>query len=300
MKSAGPDRSPSLETRFHEGEGDRPLAVFIHGMGMNMKAWTDPSEARVLGGKYPLGVLVPGAELRTSFHDMQSLGFSVLSWSQSRPVGPIAASVKELHTLVSHHERYARKGLIFVCHSRGGLIARKFLEETNIPLKTLITLATPHHGTSMARLASSVSPMASALSRVLKGFNKRDVETATQRILGFLSSTGLRELLPESGFFSGLKDRKREGVLYVSIGGTKPDLLRVVIPSLPDLLSSLVPRLLVPEEMRDGLGDGLVTAQSSILPYADDHRSFPVNHAAVLFDKDVRNYVAEKAAPLRR
>jgi pimeloyl-ACP methyl ester carboxylesterase len=288
-----------LEMIFHQGEDRRPLAVFIHGMGMNMKTWSNPSEAKILGGKYPLRVLLYGGnELVTSFEDLRGQGFSLLSWTQSRPVGPMYIAVEELEGLIRQHAASTGNGVLFICHSRGGLIARKYLEKHQGTARGLITLATPHHGTSMARWPAYISPLTTLLYQFARGFSKSEIDSAFQRILGFLSSSGLRELLPESKFYAELKDAKQEGVRYISIGGTNPDLLRPILPSIPDLLSRVVPERIIPGEMREGFGDGLVTAASSRLPYADEHRDFPVNHASILFDRSVRDYIAEAVESL--
>jgi len=288
-----------LEMIFHKGEDRRPLAVFIHGMGMNMKVWSNPSEARILGGKYPLRVLLYGDnELVTSFEDLRRRGFSLLSWTQSRPVGPMHIAVKELADLIREHSSDTGSGVIFICHSRGGLIARKYLEQQQGIARGLITLATPHHGTSMARWPAYVSPVTTLMYQLAKGISKREIDSAFHRILGFLSSSGLTELLPESQFYAELKDAKQAGSRSISVGGTNPDLLRPILPAIPDLLSRVVPARLIPEEMREGFGDGLVTAASARLPYADEHRDFAVNHASILFDRSVREFIAEAAESL--
>jgi pimeloyl-ACP methyl ester carboxylesterase len=280
-----------MEIFFHRGEGNRPLVVFIHGMGTDMKIWSAPSEALIMGGKYPLPALAePGAEIATSLQDLKSLGYPLLSWTQSRPVGPIMVAVRELKELLGRYEEYTASGTILICHSRGGLVARKYLEAQDVPIRVVITLATPHHGTSMARWAAIISPLASAMSQLLDA-TKKDIDSAFRRVLAFLGSTGLRELLPGSQFYSGLKDVKKEGVRYVSIGGTNPDLLRAVSVSLPQLISRVLPESVVPEEMREGMGDGLVSAASSVLPYADEHLNVHANHGSILFDKEVRRLI---------
>ncbi len=280
-----------MEILFHKGRKERPLVVFVHGMGMNLKAWSDPSQATILAGKYPLRVLFegPDEEFVTSFHDLKDLAYTVLSWTQSRPAGPIMIAVREL---LSEYDRYAAEGIIFVCHSRGGLIVRKYLEDAAVPLRGLITLSTPHHGTSLAQWAKNVSPLTSALVKLLN-FRKKDIDSALGRVLGFLGSTGLRELLPGSRFYAGLKDRRRQGARYLSIGGTNPNILRAMSISLPELISRIIPEKMIPEEMRDGFGDGLVSAASSVLTYADEHLNFSVNHGSILFDKEVRNHIVE-------
>jgi pimeloyl-ACP methyl ester carboxylesterase len=280
-----------MEIFFHRGAGKRPLVVFIHGMGMDMKTWSSPSTALILGGKYPLPAMAePGANIATSLQDLKSLGYPLLSWTQSRPVGPIMVAVRELKDLLIRYEEYAARGTILICHSRGGLVARKYLEAPDVPIKAVGTLATPHHGTSMARWAAIVSPLASAMSQLLDAA-KKDIDSAFRRVLRFLGSTGLRELLPGSQFYSGLKDAKRQGVRYVSIGGTNPDLFRALSVSLPQLILRVLPESVVPEEMKEGIGDGLVSAQSSVLPYADEHLNVYANHGSILFDKEVRKLV---------
>jgi pimeloyl-ACP methyl ester carboxylesterase len=283
------------EIVFHEGERQKPLVVFIHGMGMNVRVWSEPSEARILGGKYPLRVLLGECtgKLETSFADLKARGYHLLSWSQTRPVGPVAAAVAELGGLMEAYRKFSGNGTIFVCHSRGGLIARKYLESQSASVRGLITLATPHHGTSMARWAAYVSPLTGVANRVLTGLGKKEVDSALRRILGFLGSSGLRELLPDSRFLRELSDTRLKWVGYVSAGGTNPDLLRAVSVSLPGILSAVVPEIIIPEEMREGRGDGLVSASSSVLPCGDSHRNFHVNHGSILCDAGVRRYVLE-------
>lgn len=281
------------EIRFCEGEKSKPFVIFIHGMGMNVKVWSEPSEARILGGKYPLGSLFGDCvgKLETSFDDLKRRGYHVLSWSQARPVGPMAVAVSELEELMVSYGKFMDQGTIFLCHSRGGLIARKYLESQDARVRGLITLATPNDGTSMARWATYISPLTNAANRALTGFGRKEVNSAFRKILGFLSSVGLRELLPGSSFFRDLRDTKLKGVRYASAGGTSPDLLRAVSLSLPGILATVVPGIIIPEEMREGYGDGLVSASSSVLPHADYHRNFHVNHGAIICDAAVRKYV---------
>jgi pimeloyl-ACP methyl ester carboxylesterase len=281
-----------LEKTFYQGETDKPLLIFIHGMGMNARAWSDPAEARILGGRYPLTVLLrSGDEMKTSFEDLRRIGFPVLSWTQSRPAGPIRIAVNELKGLMEEYRNHAKSGTVLVGHSRGGLIARKYLEDCAESVRGLLTLSAPHLGTTIAGWAVSLSPITSALNQIAQGVSKKKVDSTFRRVLSFLCSSGLRELLPGSKFFLNLHDRKHQGMRCISVGGTNPDLLNAISVSLTELLSKMVPDRIIPEEMREGYGDGLVSAVSSVLPYGDEHRNFPVNHAAVLFNKEVRNYV---------
>lgn len=278
------------EIVFHPGRKGWPLAVFIHGMGLDVRIWCSPAEARVLGGKYPLSVLLRAgtSAMTTSFADLRERGFPVLTWSQGRPAGPIGAAVEELAALVRAYERYAEAGLLFICHSRGGLIARKYLEAGEGRVRGVITLGSPHRGTTLARWAGYVSPAAALLNRILESCRGKEVRTAVQRVGSFLAGSGVKELLPGSPFFEGLKDVKRADAFYLSFGGTNPDLFRIKSLSLPEIAGLILPDSLIPKEMRAGYGDGLVSAASSVLPYADEHRDFPLNHLRLLFDREVR------------
>lgn len=62
-----------------------------------------------------------------------------------------------------------REPLMLVGHSIGGLVARYWLvQQTNIPVKALVTIATPHLGTPHAELAYRASqPVVSSLGRFL-------------------------------------------------------------------------------------------------------------------------------------
>src|SRR5512140_3115250 len=137
-----------LDIRFREGDRHKPLAVFIHGLGMDADFWTDPARARVLGGRYPLSILVgKDVEMRTSYQDLEGLGFGVITWSESRPAGPIEAAERELGQILREYKEHAKEGLLFICHSRGGLVVRKYLEGGADTTRTVITLSSPHGGT---------------------------------------------------------------------------------------------------------------------------------------------------------
>jgi pimeloyl-ACP methyl ester carboxylesterase len=267
--------------------------IFIPGMGMDARVWAEPSEARVLAGRYPLGVLLSEelSDLQNSFHDLRQLRCHVLTWSQKRPVGPVTSAVKELADLLEAHRPFAAQGIVLICHSRGGLIARKFLEQAGIPLKGVVTLSTPHRGSTMAKWGTYLSPCASFLDRMLSGYSRKDILPAFRRILRFLGSTGLKELLPGSPFFDALNDAWPEGCRCLSFGGTNPDLVRIRGVSLTELAERLFPGRLVPEEIRKGYGDGMVSAASARAPHAEAHFDVCRNHAEILFDPEVRRRI---------
>ncbi|HMK55529.1 MAG TPA: alpha/beta fold hydrolase [Dissulfurispiraceae bacterium] len=285
------------ETFSFKGDRSKPLIVFIHGMGMDAKIWARPEESRVLGGKYPLSILLDGKELNSSFHDLRDRGYPVVAWSQKRPAGPVHIAVDELVEIARHYASRNDAGIILIGHSRGGLIARFFLQKQKIPVKAIITIGTPHKGSSMAKWASFISPVAVAVRKMLD-LKDREVQTATYRIMAFLSSDGLREMLPGSELIKSLLASPRLAVRSISIGGTDPSIVKIGQRPLPSILSEIIPPKLLPDELKDGLGDGFVSAESSVFPGGDEHRDFNMNHAGLIFDPAVRNFILNEISSI--
>ncbi len=180
-------------------------------------------------------------------------------------------------------------GIVLIGHSRGGLIGRKYLMDKKRTIKGLITIATPHGGSSVAGIAKYLSPLVSTLNPLLPDGDKGTLFFSIKRIFDFLKSSALKELLPESNFFVKLKDGPSEGIYYASVGGTNPTLFTFRNLSFPDAFERIIPNNLYPEEMKKGKGDGLVSAESAVIPWGEEHHNFNRNHAEILFDESVRN-----------
>lgn len=313
----------------HEGDHKKPLVILVHGLGMEQNIWTDPSSARILGGALPITVLLsekparrdkvrskvtPGdrpdpKNLRTIFHDLRDRGYPAITWSQQRPAGPVDSAVKELAEVMDHAGNIHKGDIILVCHSRGGLIARKYLADNDPNVSALITICTPHKGSSIAKLASYISPLVKIMTPFISvNTNSSSLKKAVTRVTDFIKSNAVKELLPASAFFQTLSDRRKKGMRYLTLGGTNPCLFgfyrwkektvegkRLLWPeealSFPGLLEKIMPSLLFPDELKKGFGDGLVTAESSRLDWADEHHDFPLNHAQMLYDKRVRETI---------
>ncbi|MEW6068411.1 MAG: hypothetical protein AB1610_08995 [Nitrospirota bacterium] len=331
---------------LHKGRSNKPAVIFIHGLGMDQRIWVNPDEARMLAGRFPLryllsekpepikcgtGEKMPDVryrrfsigktkrDLKTSFADLNSLKYTVIAWSQRRPAGPIDIAVSELKKVVEFSKEYTRDGIILIGHSRGGLIARKYLECGDVSIKGLITLATPHHGSTIAKWAEYISPLASVIGDLVHEEDKKKFSYTIDRVLDFIGSKAIIELLPDSTFFRSLKNGKRATIPCFSCGGTNPSLFSlyrwrlkvrasrgiftwmiepVELFSIPDILEKVIPKKFYPAELKRGYGDGLVSAQSSRLPWCDNHYDFDVNHASILFDEEVRRKVVEAVAEM--
>lgn len=297
-----------------KGDPGKPAVFFIHGLGMDKRVWESPDDSRILGGRFPVSLLIPGGSeagapqtLHTLFHDLSERGYTVIAWSQKRPSAEIAVAVSELRALTVAHREYCRSGIILIGHSRGGLVARAYVKDRDERVLCLITLATPHKGSGMAQWVKYITPLVSVLNPLIPESEKGTLPYAVKRIFDFLRSKAVRELLPDSTFFKDLADGPLKGVYSLSIGGKDPTLFsfyRTVrrkgsglkarrLFSIPEVLERVIPRRFFPEEMKKGKGDGLVSIESSRLPWADEHYDFDLNHAAILFDDRVRRRVAE-------
>jgi pimeloyl-ACP methyl ester carboxylesterase len=267
-----------LDISVHEGRPDRPAFVFVHGLGMSKHIWTAPTEARIMGGLFPLGVLLRDyGELRTLYHDLRDMGL-----------------VKELMYVTGLAGEMNRAGLVFVCHSRGGLILRQALPGME-NVKAVVTLSTPHLGTGMARWAAYLSPLASSLNQLLPDAEKGRVRTSLKRSLDFMESRAVKDLLPGSDFLLSLRGSPPEGCYCLSAGGTDPRMFKLGGSlQLPETLEKLIPGKMLPEEMQGGKGDGLVSARSARLPYADEHLEFHVNHPEMIVDPEVRRAILRR------
>jgi len=323
----------TCDTTLIRGDAGKPTVVFVHGLGMDKKIWESPDESRILGGRFLVSLFVcekPGPEadiknehsfakrlsfgrhpknLSTLFHDLKEQGFTLIAWSQQRPSAEIDVVVAELRDLLATYKEYCNEGILLIGHSRGGLVARKYVASGDKRVRGLITLATPHRGSRMAQWAGYLSPLASLLNPLLPEAEKGSLPSALKRIAEFLMSKAVQELLPDSLFFKTLDDREVDGVYYCSAGGNDPSLFSLYITgaeevpnsgrsrrvakaeeifSVPEVFEKLLPERLFPEEMKKGRGDGLVSLESSMLPWAHKHFVFAINHAGILFDEDAR------------
>ncbi|HMK59786.1 MAG TPA: hypothetical protein VK452_01405 [Dissulfurispiraceae bacterium] len=285
------------EIFFINDDTSKHLIIFIHGMGMDAKIWAKPDESRVLGGKYPLSILLDGKEPISSFHDLGDKGYPVLAWSQKRPAGPISIAVDELMEIIDKYRLRKYSGMILIGHSRGGLVAKLFIQREIAPVQGVITLGTPHKGSTIAKWAAFISPAAMAIKRMMD-MKDREVQTAIHRVMAFLSSDGLQEMLPDSDLIKSLLVAPKRAQRAISIGGTDASIVKIGKRSLSSILCEVTSPRLLPDELIDGLGDGFVSAESAVYPGGDKHLNFRVNHAGLIFDPAVRKLILKEIISL--
>jgi pimeloyl-ACP methyl ester carboxylesterase len=331
-----------LDIALNRGSADKPAVILIHGIGMDKDIWINPSKSRILGGRLPLKIFIgqrpsvrdfgisrdkpkedipefsTGVQpdvIGTIFDDLKLKGFTVIAWSQERPSGHIDSGVTELEEIIKSAKKLTKAGIILIGHSRGGLIGRKYLLRKDRSIKGLITISSPHKGSSIARIACYLKPLASLIGPILNANNKNTLSFSIKQVLDFLKSRALKELLPESVFFRSLKDEPFDWIYYLSVGGTDPTLFNLYrwrwnpvkegryyrwflrpdeLFSIPEIFQKVMPDKLYPEEIKKGMGDGLVSVESSQIPWCNEHHNFSLNHAQILFDKDVRDLLVKE------
>ncbi len=307
------------DTLYIEGKKDLPLLIFIHGLGTNQKIWTDPEDVKILIGKYPLSSILNAPpsiiekppiisfgqrpkSLKTTFHDLKDEGFPMLLYTQRRSAAGASVLVSELTEILNSVKGIKKRPIIFICHSRGGLIARKTLESLKLNCIGLVTIATPHRGSRMASIAENLSLLLPVLEPFARKVNHENSKRIIERVKTILKGRAIKELLPESGFIKGLDNSILKRIKTISIGGNDPTLIRIyrynrqskryrVILKIPNVLSSILPERIVPDEIKEGKGDSLVTAESSEAPHAVAHYNFRLNHAALVFDSSVKERI---------
>ena len=295
-----------------------PVVLLIHGLGMNNYFWVDPKKCFVLGGLAPLTIFLtdaPGRPNNTiSFGavepDIQGLwnclkgaGFSLASWTQDQPLGPIQVAIDELKTALSTtRNKWPGKPVYLVGHSRGGLIARRFLmEENTTDIEGIITIASPHSGTSMAKFSRYLKPAGALLEKIIPNKSKVMLTKALGRLSAFLQSPAIDELRPDSEFIASIKKPLPNHLKKLSFGGTSPALfqLSVRLPSdnykiirFPDMLAGAIPSGHLPSELTPGLGDALVSAKSAKLS-GSKHYDFPDNHVRAAYDHRIHKIILD-------
>lgn len=309
-----------LDTTIHRGDPDRPVVIFIHGLGMNKYFWTDPVNTRVFGKNIPLKVFAASKPPVCSAEQRENLtlgiipdqikniwtavinrGFNAVCWSQRRPAGPLSAAVEELEAVCSGAKAlFPGKSVALLCHSRGGLVARKFMEQNPSETRALITVSTPHKGSSLSRLGHYLSPLAPALKRILPKDTHGTISEVLKNANDLLEGSALEELLPGSDLFANLDDRKIKDVRYLSFGGKKTILFTVYkwkkqgvklypepLLTVPDSIVKYLPRTIIPDEIIPGMGDFMVTTESSVLPWAPAHYNVSANHISITWNREV-------------
>ena len=310
-----------------------PVILLLHGGGGNIHDMADPA---VNYGAIQCDVnWAPPAKLDRGWHAypnagtwgfntspakngsglqgaLAEFGYKVLNYGQLGPNDTIQTPAAELDVVVNVilKDYFPTKRLVFVCHSRGGLLARLFLQRNRNDLDTLsrisgvVTLHTPHQGSEVADVATAVH---NAIMSVRNAYPA--AAPALDRVDQQVMNPCIPELRPSSPFLADLRAREATplpvAIPIHTFGGTNPRLLSVFVSTFDAISAvpqwhlppfhwitsqSLVVNILdgtpvaniCPEE-RAG-GDLLVADLRSHLPGEASHHTEQQNHATALCD----------------
>lgn len=320
-----------LDLKFHTGKPELPAAVLIHGLGMNRYFWGDPEECPVFGGLTSLAVFLsgppgednpakislgrPNHKVKSIYDRLIDAGISVAAWTQLQPYSQVDAVIQELQAVLREvGEKWPGKQLYCIGHSRGGLIARKYLlDGGNKGIAGLITLGCPHAGSKLAMYTAYLQPLALVLEKMIPKESRGKMAAALTRLSIFLKSPATVELEPGSDFIASMKRPLPGKLRMLSFGGTDPSLLKIYLRpkaaepwksfAFPDLLLRAIPSNRLPDELKTGLGDGVVSAQSAVLQ-GGKHYDLPQNHVRLVFDEAVQkrilNFLLADGGTLKR
>jgi len=239
-------------------------------------------------------------------------GYATLNYGQVDPWGFLSRPVVELDAVVRATINQFGKRVVFVCHSRGGLLLRLFLQRNRADVSLLskiagaVMLHTPNQGSQVADVAATIHNTIPGL-RLLAGGNIPFQQLLSQ-LDDMVNRPGIKELSPSSQLLVHLRDQEAVPlpvrIPIHTFGGTNPRLVRLRISSFDpisavpqwhfppfhwitrqstiNLLDGTVLSNVCPEETTGG--DVLTTDSRSHLPGEASHHVNPINHAAALWD----------------
>jgi len=310
-----------------------PVVLLLHGLngniyhmrspetspGMNYDIyWTPPDDIDRGWHAYPnvglYGFIFSPKKTVTGWQPyLAQQGYLTFNYAQIAALGNIADAAVELEAVVRYLLAQFGKRILFVCHSRGGLLFRTLLQRVRNDIDVLTriagayTLHTPHQGSQVADVAMAIHNAVTNLRTIAPDCT--DFQTALDSIDDQVNHPAIVELSPTSSVITGLRQQETQPlnvpITIHTSGGTNPRLFNMwpswfdassAIPcfNLPpfhwttyqsapfNLLDGTPVADICPEE-RHG-GDVLVTEVNSHLPGEASHDVQETNHAVALWD----------------
>lgn len=264
---------------------------------------------------------------------LRERGYRTAAYSQTEPTGFLAAAVQELAEVVAHlRDNLGNPRIVLLAHSRGGLLARRFLKENAAnpgligSIVGCITLHTPHRGSNLANYVVAINAWLDSLQVV-----QPLTAIALQWLRNMVNAPGFQQLTVNGTFLNDLQASEKPipGVAYATFGGNSVRYSRVLqwwynwegavpqwnwppyhlvinqseLPVFSPVATNLVPPtpvtgMAIPELVQ-GLGDLLTTDNTSRLPFAA-HRTNQINHAEALWDQSLQEQVFNVLQGIRR
>ena len=344
--------------RVWKGAEGKPILILIHGFGVTEKSWTNPYEEFLGRGKISFDYVLADYPERPSppyfspwqFQNyclstplrmlpsrplplwglLKDRGYNLLTWTQREPYGSIALAVEELDGIVAESEAMFGVGarLMLIGHSRGGLVARKWIQDhpdKRDRIDGLILLACPNAGSRLANVGEFLARAVKTTGRLIPRELSLDggrihlrISSLYEEIAELFKGVALEELRPHSPFILGLKRKEIEEqhccIHYLNLVATSTVFTKLYrisshdirelreVTSLIDSLPKMIPAMMLPEEIVNEKGDGLVSKERARIPWmpSEAQKEFHVNHLRMLIDADVRREIVQFLEALQR
>lgn len=320
----------------------KPAVLLIHGLAATQQTWTAPTRQwnlRKLAYNPKSSPSVPEVSVTDPFNHKWSSGapgtdfwgaldndFNLATWNQvpciANADGMPSNACLASDTFEKAYEsaQWALQKLLaetrgpvtLLAHSRGGLIARRLLKDfgdADGRIKRLITIHSPHSGTSVATKPDLVyGEFTSGLADLLpvKEWREKvtgglgDIQDAMLNLTGLPGARELATHLVPAKVREG--EKALPGVVYTTFGGTSTTLVKLhfrtytVTKDYPFFTKTEGSKAFFQNkafiETTQGKGDSLVSDDSAKLPWLGaKHHSNPLHHGEVLWNSAVINQV---------
>ncbi|GGH00181.1 hypothetical protein GCM10007415_40120 [Parapedobacter pyrenivorans] len=170
--------------KFLKSNNDDTAVLFIHGLSGNYLTWKRFSIRLSEDWKEEDSFNLEYDEYYSLSFQIPILSFFIKCYV-GKSIGDVASHLNSI--LISVGKKY--QNVILVCHSMGGLVARKLIvdklkaEKSLGNIKALITYATPHHGARLANWVSLFFHKPLALIRIKKFLQLNDLSRSSAFIM---------------------------------------------------------------------------------------------------------------------
>ncbi len=335
--------------RVWKGAEGKPIVILIHGFGATEKSWTNPYEEFLGRGRISFDYVLADYDERPSppyflprqfrnycfstplvrlpsrppplWEVLRERGYNLLTWTQREPFGPIGLAVEELNGMVMESEAIFGIGarLVLMGHSRGGLVARKWIQDhpdKRGRVDSLVLLASPNGGSRLADVGEFFARAVKTIGRFMPrgpslGCGRISFQASWfyWEIARLFEGAALEDLRPRSPFILSLKQKEieeqRSRIPYLNLVATSTVFTKLYrisatdvgklreVSSLIDSLPKMVPAMMLPHELVHGKGDGLVSKERARIAWVAPgfQREFHINHLRMLIDRDVRREI---------
>lgn len=243
-----------------------PWVILIHGLGVSEGVWFDPEKEKVLFVSFK--TLLKKEKNIIPFGERLKGSYNIASWSQDKTctIDEAAYELKKVYELIGNNK------IVFIAHSRGGLVARRAIQLFGLKPLALICLSTPHYGSSFADLTLRHSKWLTILMPSLKEYLNSIEELSTK--------SHFIHMLNKEGSL-----KKEAHVSHYDIYGNSVSYIKKgfidIIGSIEKVFGSKVI-----DEWKHGSGDGFVSIKSSVCALTPKEHAFllPINHLNILID----------------